>query len=91
MEAVKAGDLDKLKTEEPWPEEEPLHPTTDQNETLLDQKQINVRSEACNNLKSTNEVHVEHGLILSPRHSDIQHIVIREEKVRSKFVCCILL
>ena len=41
--------------------------------------------------KNTKEIKVEHTLVISPKHSEIEHIVIPEKKPRNEFFCCILL
>ena len=88
MNAVKTGNLDKFKPKETSSCQKE---TGGQNEVLLKQNldQI-VGPKACDNLKSSKEISVEHTLVLSPKHSDIEHIIIPKEKMRPKLTCCVL-
>lgn len=91
MNAVKTGNLDKFKPEETSSENSCPKRTVGQNEVLLKQNldQI-VGPKDCDNLKSSKEISVEHTLVLSPKHSDIEHIIIPKEKMRPKLTCCVL-
>ena len=89
--AVKTGNLDKIKPEETVLENSHQKETTGQNMVTLEQNQNNsVDQKASDNLKSSKEVKVEHTLVLSPRHSDIEHIIIPKEKMRPKLTCCVV-
>ena len=41
--------------------------------------------------RGSKEIKVEHALVISPKHSDIEHILIPEEKLKKKCACCILM
>ena len=41
--------------------------------------------------RGSKEIQVEHALVISPKHSDIEHILIPEEKLKKKCACCILM
>ena len=41
--------------------------------------------------RGSKEIRVEHALVISPKHSDIEHILIPEEKLKKKCACCILM
>ena len=41
--------------------------------------------------RGSKEIQVEHVLVISPKHSDIEHILIPEEKLKKKCACCILM
>ena len=90
MDAVKNGNLDKFTPEEKVLENSRQHETSGQEKDLLEQNQKSVETKASDNLKSSKEIKVEHTLVLSPRHSDIEHIIIPKEKLRPKLPCCVL-
>ena len=89
MDAVKTGNLDKFKIEETSSENSCQKETGGQNEVSL-MKNQSVGPIASDNRKSSKEISVEHTLVLSPKHSDIEHIIIPQEKMRPKLTCCIL-
>merc|ERR1712012_1103399 len=68
VDAVKSGNLDKLV-----PEADAEHPEPARDTELLVDK---------NPPKSTKEIKIEHSLVISPKHSEIEHIVIPEKKPR---------
>ena len=90
--AVKTGNLDKIKPEETVLENSHQKETTGQNMVTLEQNQKNNvdKKASSDNLKSSKEIKVEHTLVLSPRHSDIEHIIIPKEKMRPKLTCCVV-
>ena len=90
MDAVKNGNLDKFTPEENVLENSRQHETSGQEKVLLEQNQKSVETKASDNLKSSKEIKVEHTLVLSPRHSDIEHIIIPKEKLKPKLPCCVL-
>ena len=90
MDAVKTGNLDKFKPEETSSSENSCQKEIGgQNEVSFKKNQI-VDPIASDNLKSSKEISVEHTLVLSPKHSDIEHIIIPKEKMRLKLTCCVL-
>ena len=92
VDAVKTGNLDKFKPEETSSENSCQKETGGQNEVSLKQNlNQTVGPKASDNLKSSKEISVEHTLVLSPKHSDIEHIIIPKEKMRPKLTCCVLL
>ena len=90
MDAVKTGNLDKFKPEETSSGNSCQKETGGENEFSFKKNQI-VGPIASDNLKSSKEISVEHTLVLSPKHSDIEHIIIPKEKMRPKLTCCVLL
>ena len=92
MVAVKTGNLDKIKPEETVLKNSHQKETTGQNMVTLEQNQKNNvdKKASSDNLKSSKEIKVEHTLVLSPRHSDIEHIIIPKEKMRPKLTCCVV-
>ena len=78
VDAVKSGNLDKIVPEAEHPE-----PVTD-TELLVEKSDKPPQ-------KSTKEIKIEHSLVISPKHSEIEHIVIPEKKPRRECMCCILL
>lgn len=95
MDAVKAGNLDKIKPEETSFENSGQNETGFLKEVSLEQNNKNPVVDPKANIntdshKSSKEISVEHTLVLSPKHSDIEHIIIPKEKTRPDLSCCVL-
>ena len=94
MDAVKAGNLDKIKPEEILFENSCKNETGGVKEVTLEKIQNQIVDPKANtnsdNHKSSKEISVEHTLVLSPKHSDIEHIIIPKEKTRPELTCCVL-
>ena len=87
VNAVQTGNLDQLESA-----------TTNQHIDQTIDSQTQEQLEKCDSkqtkepLKAANkEIKVEHSLVISPRHSDIEHILIPVEKKNKKLLCCVLM
>ena len=92
MNAVKTGNLDKIKPEETSFKNSCQNETgglkeVQNNQTEIIDSNSNTNSDSH---KSSKEISVEHTLVLSPKHSDIEHIIIPKEKTRPEITCCVL-
>jgi len=95
IDALKTGKLDEV-TGEPHENgnQQPKADTTKHDAENLSSEISNVKtqSEKRNDVNSevnAKEVEVERGLVINPKHADVEHVVIPEEK-KKNCACCVL-
>ena len=86
--AVKSGNLKKLsvqhENENSKHDEEPKHEIVE--ETVQTSKPNPSSSNG-----ASKEIKIEHSLVISPKHSDIEHILIPKEKTKKQYSCCVII
>ena len=86
VDAVKKGNLHKIVPEEISQNGD----TNEKNEADADveESKKELPSLAVPQESKTKEIKIEHSLVISPKQSDIEHILIPKEKPKNKFSCC---
>eukprot|EP00092_Neocalanus_flemingeri_P008992 GFUD01009675.1.p1 GENE.GFUD01009675.1~~GFUD01009675.1.p1 ORF type:complete len:145 (-),score=53.60 GFUD01009675.1:1830-2264(-) len=96
IDALKTGKLDEVTGEsQENGHQQPAADTTKHGDENLKNEISNVKTQSdkrneAESETNAKEVEVERGLVINPKHVDVEHVVIPEEKKKG-CVCCVLL